>query len=65
MPPPLHARLATAAAGDAAAGGLPGPAPWDGTAWAGALLYALLFGAALAGIWLLIRPRSGEAGEPR
>ncbi|MCK6479888.1 MAG: hypothetical protein L6R43_06990 [Planctomycetes bacterium] len=62
MPLPLL-RSAVAAAGDPG-GPWPGPAPWDGRAWAGALLYSLLFLAALAGIAALLRgaPGGGAGG---
>ena len=39
------------------------PSGWDGTATAGAVLYLILFAAALWGAWLLVR--GAPAGEDR
>lgn len=40
---------------------LPGPGPWGPRAWCGAALYVALFGAALWGVWVLIRTQGEEA----
>jgi len=40
------------------------PPGWDGTATVGAILYLLLFAAALWGTWRLVRGGPGGNGSP-
>ena len=62
MPLPVLslARAAVVAGQEGAANAYPGPGPWDARAWAGAVLYVLLFLAALGGILALLKNPAAE-----
>ncbi len=60
-PPPAATALVAAVAGGTP---FPGPGAWDGRAWAGAAIYALLFAASLRVVGRLCRDSpDGETGR--